>query len=172
MGELAKFGAGEASATETEVERTLVALDEAQQARVLTLVRGVPHSARARAEFNEFALGLGVDPNAILAYLRDFGELRPATTLAETDGQTGTVPLSEELRVCLQTRHIDEESGFDGVTQITSQRFAPQERRGLRRQLLLSCGLADPDAPSIECRGFERTAHEPLNSTDAEVDAT
>lgn len=44
-----------------------------KRARAVYLLRGVPHSAHAREEWNEMAFGLGVHPNALLSAARSAG---------------------------------------------------------------------------------------------------
>jgi len=110
MSQGAEFDEAGAHGTMSNVEQTLLSLDAATQSRLLTLLRGVPHSGTARSEFNGLAWRLGVDANDILAHFRDSG-LPPRVQASRTDDVVPVAPLSQGLRWFQAELRVDEETG-------------------------------------------------------------
>lgn len=54
-----------------EIVALVESLTPSERERVHTLLQGVPHSARARSEFNEWCVEHVIHPNDALAALRE-----------------------------------------------------------------------------------------------------
>ena len=55
------------------VEGRWLSLTDTERDHSLVLLRGLPHSAKAREEWNEMAYQLGVDANALIRVVRSSG---------------------------------------------------------------------------------------------------